>query len=79
MQHGCSQVGARRRTNSAVDKRLGDRLAHYLTHNNSRLGLRYQIWQDRIRSGGRFGWRNDRYNNGDCTNTHYDHVHASTY
>lgn len=79
VQHGCSQVGAKRRTNSAVDRRLGDRLADYLTRNNGRLGLRYQIWQDRIRSGGRFAWRADRYNNGDCTNTHFDHVHASTY
>lgn len=76
-----------RRTNTAADLKLGTRLARYLFMNRSRFNLDYLIWQDRIRNPDDHSdenawapvsqWRQDNYNNGNCTNTHFDHVHAS--
>lgn len=89
MPSGCSTRGSRRFTNSRVDTVVGQRLARYLITNNNKMGVDYVIWHDHIRnpiehSGEQYWrpvnyWRQDNYNNGDCVNTHFDHVHASTY
>jgi hypothetical protein len=62
-------------------------LAQYLLRRGERFSLDYVIWQDRARNPGSehdedpFApietWREDTYNNGDCTYTHFDHVHMS--
>lgn len=87
MPGGCTTTRARSWTNSSADLLLGTRLAQYLLARVDRLGIDYVIWQDRGRNPGwpRHEddlaplelWREDSYNNGNCTNTHYDHVHMS--
>lgn len=87
MPGGCTTGRDGSWTNSAADLLVGTRLAQYLLARVDRLGIDYVIWQDRGRNPGwpRFEddlapldlWREDRYNNGNCTNTHYDHVHMS--
>ncbi len=87
MPGGCSSGPGRSYTRSAADLLLGGRLAQYLLRRGERFGLDYVIWQDRIRNPDSFygedpfapieTWRGDLHNNGDCTNTHFDHVHMS--
>ncbi len=89
MPSGCVSASKGSYTRSPAERRMGGRLARYLFVNNERLGIDYLIWQDHIRNPGEHAdenawrtvglWRPDNYNNGDCTNTHYDHVHASVY
>lgn len=89
MPNGCTTARGRRFTTSSLDKSVGDRLTRYLMDNARKIGLDYLIWQDHIRNPSeRAGenywrpvgyWRQDNYNNGNCTNTHFDHVHVSTY
>lgn len=89
MPSGCTYRDGRAVTSSSVDLAVGKRLARYLIVNAGKIGLDYIIFQDHIRNpdehtGERYWrrvsmWRKDNYNNGDCVNTHYDHVHASTY
>jgi len=76
-------------TTTAEDLQLGTDLTRYLFQHIPEIGIRYMIWQDRIRGpGGASGerdwvpidqWRQDNYNNGDCNNTHYNHVHVTVY
>lgn len=87
MPAGCSTGSGRSFTRSGADLQLGSRLAQYLLRRGDRFGLDYVIWQDRIRNPDSFHmedpfapietWREDLHNNGDCTNTHFDHVHMS--
>lgn len=87
MPAGCSTGSQRSWTNSPADLLLGTRLAQYLLARADRLGVDYVIWQDRGRNPGwpwheddyapLDQWREDTRNNGDCTNTHFDHVHMS--
>lgn len=87
MPAGCTTGSQRSFTRSGADLLLGSRLAQYLLRRGDRFGLDYVIWQDRIRNPDSFyledpfapidTWREDRHNNGDCTNTHFDHVHMS--
>lgn len=87
MPAGCVTGRTRSYTRSGADLALGSRLAQYLLRRGDRFGLDYVIWQDRIRNPHSehledpFApidtWRVDRHNNGDCTNTHFDHVHMS--
>ncbi len=87
MPSGCHTGKRRSWTTSDADLLLGTRLAQYLLRRGVRLGLDYVIWQDRARNPGTEhredpfapidSWRQDTYNNGDCTNTHFDHVHLS--
>lgn len=75
------------RTTTEADFKLGSRLARYLFVNGKTFGIDYLIWQDRLRNPVDHSdengwapvsqWRRDNYNNGNCTNTHFDHVHAS--
>ncbi len=84
----CSNAGGSH-TNDPNDVLVGDRLTRYLIDNASRIGVDYVIWQDSIRNPREHAgesvwqplkyWRQDNYNNGDCVNTHFDHVHASVY
>ncbi|MFE3451464.1 coiled-coil domain-containing protein [Nonomuraea sp. NPDC059194] len=57
-----------------ANRTLGDQVAAWAIKNQSRLGIKYVIWQQRINSGS--GWRamSDR---GSVTANHYDHVHIS--
>ncbi|MEZ7132258.1 coiled-coil domain-containing protein [Nonomuraea sp. AD125B] len=59
---------------SAANNALGDRIAAWALQNQSKLGVKYVIWKQRINSGS--GWRamSDR---GSITENHYDHVHIS--
>ena len=87
MPLGCRTGPDRSWTTSPADEQLGSRLAQYLLRRGERFSLDYVIWQDRARNPGSehdedpFApietWREDTYNNGDCTNTHFDHVHMS--
>ncbi|MFN8126398.1 MAG: phage tail tip lysozyme [Candidatus Nanopelagicales bacterium] len=89
MPSGCVTGSKGSYTRSPAEQRMGSRLARYLFENADRLGIDYLIWQDHIRNPGEHAdentwttvgyWRPDNYNNGDCTNTHFDHVHASVY
>ena len=89
MPYGCTYSGGRAVTRNATDLMVGKRLARYLILNAKKFGLDYVIFQDRIRNPDeRAGesywrqvgnWRRDNYNNGDCVNTHFDHIHASVY
>ncbi|MEI2718206.1 MAG: phage tail tip lysozyme [Candidatus Nanopelagicales bacterium] len=87
MPAGCENSDSGSRTTSEEDLRVGTRLTRYLIDNARRFNLDYLIWQDHVRSPGYrdeevswtpiANWRQDGYNNGDCTNTHFDHVHVS--
>lgn len=87
MPAGCSTGMSRSFTRSGADLLLGGRLAQYLLRRGDRFGLDYVIWQDRIRNPDSYyaedpfapidTWREDQHNNGNCTNTHFDHVHMS--
>lgn len=60
------------------DKAAGDWIADYIWSNRIRLGLKWEIWRQRIRStssgkSGQWEWMADR---GNTTANHYDHVHA---
>ncbi len=89
MPKGCRDGDNGPYTTSDTDLRVGSRLAHYLFTNAERLNIDYMIWQDSIRNPGErsyengwapvSNWRDDSYNNGGCTNTHFDHVHVSVY
>lgn len=89
MPKGCITDSSGSRTRSETDLRVGSQLAKYLFENHKRLNIDYIIWQDSLRNPGERSyedewapiadWRNDGYNNGDCTNTHFDHVHVSVY
>ncbi len=89
MPSGCTYRNGRAVTRSSVDLVVGKRLTRYLIINANKVGLDYLIFQDHIRNpderaGERYWrrvsqWRQDNYNNGDCVNTHFDHVHASIY
>lgn len=89
MPSGCTYRNGRAVTRSSADLVVGKRLTRYLIINANKVGLDYLIFQDRIRNpderaGERYWrpvslWRQDNYNNGDCVNTHFDHVHASVY
>ncbi|MET9341976.1 MULTISPECIES: coiled-coil domain-containing protein [unclassified Nonomuraea] len=59
---------------AAVNRTLGDQIAAWAVKNQTRLGVKYVIWRQRINSGS--GWRpmSDR---GSITENHYDHVHVS--
>jgi outer membrane murein-binding lipoprotein Lpp len=59
---------------SAADNALGDSIAAWALKNQSKLGVKYVIWKQRINLGS--GWRpmEDR---GSITQNHYDHVHIS--
>ncbi|MFD1932596.1 coiled-coil domain-containing protein [Nonomuraea mangrovi] len=61
-------------TPTAANRTLGDQVAAWAMKNQSRLGIKYVIWRQRINSGS--GWRamSDR---GSITANHYDHVHIS--
>lgn len=83
----CSNVG-RPHTNSPEDYENGNKLVLFLNTHWKELGVDYFIWQDHIRNPGEHSdenkpaksykdWRQDDYNNGDCNNTHYNHVHVS--
>jgi hypothetical protein len=89
MPQGCETGSDGSYTRNRMDRAVGDRLARYLFQRAERLNIDYLIWQDSIRNPGERSyedvwapignWRNDSYNNGDCTNTHFDHVHVSVY
>lgn len=89
MPSGCTYRNGSPMTRSATDLAVGKRLARYLIANAGRIGVDYIIFQDHIRNPDEHAgenqwrrvsrWRRDNYNNGDCVNTHYDHLHASTY
>ncbi len=89
MPSGCTYRNRRAVTRSRTDLIVGKRLARYLILNTQRLGIDYMIFQDHIRNPDEHAgegqwrrvsrWRRDNYNNGDCVNTHFDHLHASTY
>ena len=89
MPRGCVSGDSGSYTRSPTDLRVGNRLAHYLFERADRFNIDYLIWQDSLRNPGERSyenewapvadWRNDTYNNGDCTNTHFDHVHVSVY
>lgn len=79
MPYTCYTDGAKRASRSPVDTAMGYRLADYLIANGRRFGVDYLIWQDQVRSPDRNYWRTDNYNNGDCVNTHFDHLHVSVY
>lgn len=59
---------------SAAGNALGDQIAAWAIKNQSRLGVKYVIWKQRINQGS--GWRpmSDR---GSITQNHHDHVHIS--
>lgn len=59
---------------TGANQALGDQIAAWALKNQSRLGVKYVIWRQRINSGS--GWRSmsDR---GSTTANHYDHVHIS--
>ena len=89
MPKGCVDDSSGPRTRSETDLHVGSRLAKYLFENHKRLNIDYMIWQDSLRNPGERSyenewapiadWRDDGYNNGNCTNTHFDHVHVSVY
>lgn len=57
---------------------LGDEIAQFLIDNAAELGINYIIWEQRIYTIDRPGWRamSDR---GGATANHFDHVHVSTH
>jgi hypothetical protein len=62
-----------------VDSALGDQVAAFLQKNQTKLGIEYLIWQQRIwRPSTSNSWRgmSDR---GSPTANHMDHVHVTTY
>ena len=61
------------------DRQLGDWIADYLWANRSRLGLRWEIWQQAIRSTseGKPGTWVGMADRGSSTQNHRDHVHAN--
>ncbi len=86
MPAGCTTTSSSSYTNSKADLALGTRLTRYLIDRYDPLNIDYVIWQDRLRNPVERGentwipitdWRQDNYNNGNCTNTHYDHIHMS--
>ncbi len=89
MPRGCVTGADGSYTRDSTDRAVGNRLAKYLFQRADRLNIDYLIWQDSIRNPGERSyedvwspignWRNDTYNNGDCTNTHFDHIHVSVY
>ena len=89
MPSGCVNSSSGSYTRSAADRKVGNRLARYMFSNHERFNIDYLIWQDSLRNPIEHSdenvwapiadWRDDGYNNGDCTNTHFDHVHVSTY
>lgn len=89
MPEGCVTSSSGSYTRSKADLRVGHRLAHYMFDNHERFNIDYIIWQDSLRNPIEHSeentwapignWRDDGYNNGDCTNTHFDHVHVSNY
>lgn len=89
MPYGCTYRNGHAVTRSKTDLLVGKRLARYLITNGDRFGLDYMIFQDHIRNPDEHpdenqwrqvsNWRRDNYNNGDCVNTHFDHLHASVY
>lgn len=89
MPSGCETSSSGSYTRTETDLRVGNRLARYMFENHERFNIDYIIWQDSLRNpierseentwAPIADWRNDGYNNGDCTNTHFDHVHVSTY
>lgn len=86
MPAGCTTTSTQSYTNSKADLALGTRLTRYLIDRYEPLDVDYVIWQDRLRNPVERGentwlpianWRQDNYNNGNCTNTHFDHIHMS--
>lgn len=85
--NGCvnESTGARTTTQYGFDS--GTALTQFVLANDQNLGVDYLIWQDHIRNPGSYAhesewvpidqWRVDNNNNGDCVNTHFDHVHIS--
>lgn len=62
-----------------------DGIATFLMEHHKELGIDYLIWQDKSWSAGADPkkpppeWKTDNYNNGDCNNTHGNHIHVSVY
>ncbi|TDD06971.1 hypothetical protein E1292_14265 [Nonomuraea deserti] len=59
---------------SAANVALGDRIAEWAIKNQSKLGVKYVIWKQRINHGSGWSSMSDR---GSITENHYDHVHIS--
>lgn len=82
----CSDNGGPH-TNTEEGLRLGTELTKFLSDYQKQMGVMYFQWQDHIRNPSSHSdekqwvpisqWRVDNYNNGGCTNTHFDHVHTS--
>lgn len=64
--------------NRSILTPLGDWAADYLWHHRDRLGLRWEIWRQRVRSTspGKPGTWVAMADRGSATQNHYDHVHA---
>jgi peptidoglycan DL-endopeptidase CwlO len=60
---------------TGVDKEYGDRLASFLVHNASALGVQYVIWYRQIWING--SWRAYSGAGGDPSSDHTNHVHVS--
>jgi len=85
----CQNTAAGPSTTTNEDLVLGTELTKYLSKYRTEIGVDYMIWQDHIRNPGEHveenlwvpidQWRQDDYNNGDCNNSHYNHVHVSVY
>src|SRR5215207_5953912 len=56
------------------DQATGDQIADFIKQNWQRLGVKYEIWRQRIDDGG--GWE-AMENRGSTTANHFDHVHVS--
>jgi hypothetical protein len=56
------------------DQATGDQVADYVKQNWQRLGVKYEIWWQRIDNGGGWEAMEDR---GSRTENHMDHVHVS--
>lgn len=65
----------------SIDTTAGDHLADYLWTHRARLGVRWIIWRQRIRTApdGDWQWMGDRRGPADPTGqtvNHYDHIHV---
>lgn len=74
-------------TTSEQDYADGTEVTKRLHTYAKNIGVEYMIWQDKIRAPGQRSedkqwvpinqWRQDGYNNGDCNNTHFNHIHVT--